>query len=144
VNLAYQELATIGLNFTGSYQDETETLRRMQKAEVYSMICDGRMIACMNLTVRKSYVGDGLCLYIHQLAVLPEFKRQGIGSRLLDLAEKRAIHEGLNKLQLDTATTATHLVKLYRRRGFTPILEVQWEGKTYRSYIMEKILNPLP
>ncbi|MCX6124732.1 MAG: GNAT family N-acetyltransferase, partial [Proteobacteria bacterium] len=141
VNDAYRELADMGLNFTGTYQDEQITIERMQGAEVYLLHRGNELVASINISIKELENGTDRCVFIHQLAVRPDQKRKGIGSYLMNLAERRAIHEGISRLQLDTAIPATHLVKLYEGRGFKPIEEVQWEGKTYKSYIMEKRLG---
>jgi ribosomal protein S18 acetylase RimI-like enzyme len=140
VNAAYRELADLGLNFTGTYQDEAITRQRMRDAEVFLLYRDGELVASLSVTVK----GDEPHLYINQLAVRPDRKRQGLGRYLLDLAEARAHVSGVSLLRLDTAIPATHLVEMYRQRGFRVIGEVQWEGKTYRSYVMEKTLPATP
>jgi ribosomal protein S18 acetylase RimI-like enzyme len=139
VNAAYRELADRGLNFTGTYQDEATTRERLRDAEVF-LLCDGdelRASICLRVLPAD---GERLCLYINQLAVHPEHKRRGLGTQLLDLAEARATERGLDTLRLDTAIPAAHLVSLYAARGYVVVDEVQWEGKTYRSYVMEKRL----
>lgn len=141
VNDAYRELANLGFNYTGTYQDERITTERMQGAEVYLLYRNNELLASINVSIKDLNNSDGECLFIHQLAVRPDHKRNGIGTYLMDLAERRASYSGITRLQLDTAIPATHLVELYRRRGFEPIEEVQWEGKTYKSYIMEKRLK---
>ena len=141
VNEAYRELADMGFNFTGTYQDEKTTLERMQGAEVYLLHRNSELIASINLSIKELDGGADRCIFIHQLAVRSDQKRQGIGSYLMDLAEKCAIYNGISRLQLDTAIPAHHLVAMYERRGYLPIEEVQWEGKSYRSYIMEKRLD---
>jgi uncharacterized protein len=138
VNSAYSELAEMGLNFTGTYQDEQITIDRMRNAEVYLLHRGGELVASMNLSIKERDDHHDRCVYIHQLAVRPDCKRQGIGSILIKLAENRALCAGIEKLCLDTAVPAKHLVSMYLHRGFVPIKEVQWDGKTYRSYIMEK------
>lgn len=141
VNEAYRELADMGLNFTGTFQDETITIERMKDAEVYLMHRNGELIASMNLSVKELDDSEDRCIYIHQLAVKPDQKRQGIGSYLMNLAEARASASGVGLIELDTAIPAKHLVSMYQRRGFVAIKEVHWDGKTYRSYIMEKRLK---
>jgi len=39
---------------------------------------------------------------------------------------------------LDTAEPAQDLIGWYERRGYRPVREIHWEGKTYDSVVMEK------
>lgn len=138
VNEAYKELADLGLNFTGTFQDEAITRKRMDGADVF-VIDDGcTLLASINLSIQAIPDTQEPCLYINQLAVRPEHKKRGLGASLLDLAEDRARALRLKSIRLDTAMPAKHLVDLYQRRGYRVVDEVQWEGKTYRSFILEK------
>lgn len=47
----------------------------------------------------------------------------------------------MDRVRLDTAIPAEHLVRWYGARGYTKIGEAQWRGKTYRSVILEKKLG---
>lgn len=138
---AYKDLAKAELNFTGSYQDQLQTRQRMATGDVYVLEQDEQLLGTVTLAVVPVTDGRGDCLYINQLAVRPNQRGKGFGSLLLDLAERRARGLGLHRLRLDTAVSATHLVNLYRGRGFEAIDVVQWEGKTFPSYIMEKWLT---
>lgn len=140
VNVAYQELADIGLNFTGTYQDEAITRERMQGKEVLLAFMQTELVGTLSFSVRDQDDGHTV-LYLGQFAVAPERKRQGIGRQLLYRAEERAKQLGLNRLRLDTAMPATHLVQLYKSHGYGIISQVKWEGKTYESLIMEKVLG---
>lgn len=139
VNQAYSQLADLGLNFTGTYQDERITRDRMQGKEVYLAFLDDRLVGTVSLGVETKEQGP--VLYINQFAVDPAHQRLGIGGILLRLAEKRAAELGLLDLQLDTAVPAEHLVNMYARAGYQVIREVRWPGKTYNSYIMQKRLG---
>lgn len=139
VRAAYQELADMGLNFTGTYQDEETTRARMAGKDVI-LLCRGEeIVATVSLGLDDDHDRPP-ALYVTQFAVLPTLKRQGIGRWLLGLATEKARELGLPCLRLDTAIPATHLVALYQSDGYTVVDEVQWEGKTYRSCIMEKRL----
>jgi GNAT superfamily N-acetyltransferase len=144
VNAAYSELNDLGLNFTGTYQDEAMTRERMHGCEVYLVYEQGHLSATISLRTETIFTPESTtferCLYVNQLAVHPDRKRRGLGTWLLDFAETRARQLNLQLLRLDTAKPAHHLVQLYQQRGYSIVDEVQWEGKTYRSYIMEKVL----
>lgn len=140
VNDAYRPLAEMGLNFTGTFQDEDITRERMRDAKVFVLKRDDRLIGSISL--RQDPIPElGFdCVYINQLAVHPELKGTGLGSYLLDFSEYFTVQSNLERLRLDTAIPAKHLVEMYLRRGFRVVNEVQWDGKAYRSYIMEKNL----
>ena len=138
VNSAYRQLAEMGLNFTGTYQDEQVTRERMQGKDVYLAFLGDQLIGTISLEVEQKEQGQ--VLYINQFAVAPAYQRKGVGGALLRLAEQRAVELGLCALQLDTAVPAKHLVDMYHRAGYRVLSEVHWRGKTYNSYIMQKQL----
>ena len=55
--------------------------------------------------------------YINILAVLPEFRSKGIGSKLMGLARSRASQQGFSKLSLHSFDDP-RAVALYQRLGF--------------------------
>jgi len=120
INSAYQILGDMGLNFTGVDQDDEITRRRMRGREVYVIERDGELIGTVTVAVKES---EGTRYgYINVLAVAPNHQRRGIGSELMAIAERRAREIGLDRVRLDTA------------------IPVRWDGKSYRSAIMEKLL----
>lgn len=136
VNLAYLQLAELGLNATGTYQDEQITRERMRGVDVYLAFLNDRLVGTISLGVESTEQGP--VLYVSQLAVDPAHQRLGIGGTLLRLAEKRATELGLRNLQLHTAVRAEHLVSMYSKAGYRVTGEVRWPGKTYSSYAMQK------
>lgn len=141
VNEAYRELAEMGLNFTGTYQDEELTRLRMRGKEVYLAYLGDELVGTVSLEVGRP-PGEAPYLYVNQLAVAPPHKRRGIGRFLMGLAEQRAREQGVSRLRLDTAIPARHLVEFYQALGYRVVDEVRREGKTYRSYVMEKRIAP--
>ncbi|MGE5559678.1 MAG: GNAT family N-acetyltransferase [Chloroflexota bacterium] len=139
VNAAYRELADLGMNYTGTYQDEALTRERMRGRDVYLAFDGERLVATISTDVREQ--NGRPTLYISQFAVQPDLKRQGIGRHLMDYVEQVARQRGITRLGLDTATRAHHLVRFYQSLGFRIVAEEHWEGKTYNSYVMEKDLD---
>ena len=139
VNSAYKELADMGLNYSGTYQDEKTTRERISKGKAYLLEKNGETIGTVILK-KANWFTQTNSAYVSQLAVRPDFKKQGIGSLLMDLCEHLATQQAFQAIQLDTAKPATHLVTWYLKRGYKIVGETHWEGKTYESWIFEKIL----
>lgn len=57
-------------------------------------------------------------LYIAGLAMFDKFRGQGVGTRLLDFAYKRARAEGLKKISLICFAENEGAYRLYKREGF--------------------------
>jgi hypothetical protein len=70
VNQAYHELAEMGLNLTGTYQDEDITRERMQGKEVFLAYLGDTVAGTISLEAGQSS-GEERILYLNQLAVTP-------------------------------------------------------------------------
>lgn len=137
VNAAYKELSEMGLNYTGTYQDERVTQDRISRGCAF-VLEQGKKILGTVLFSERNFFTNLRTGYVSQLAIDPSFKRSGLGTILMDLCEDIASSEGFEAIQLDTAKPALHLVAWYQKRGYKIIGEVKIEGKTYESWIFEK------
>jgi ribosomal protein S18 acetylase RimI-like enzyme len=59
--------------------------------------------------------------YVNVLATFPEFRGQGIGTRLLALAEEKASEAGANTASIIVGSWNTGATRLYERAGYTTI-----------------------
>jgi ribosomal protein S18 acetylase RimI-like enzyme len=59
--------------------------------------------------------------YVCSLAVLPDFRGRGIGTRLLSIADSRARRAGIGKLSLHVFEGNTEAVRLYERNGLNVV-----------------------
>lgn len=139
INAAYRELWDLGMNYTGTYQDEEITRERLGKGRGFVLESDGELLATVLLS-RKNEITGRDSAYISQLAVAPNLKKKGLGSLLMDHCEELARNERIPCVQLDTAQPASHLVSWYLSRGYRIVGAKQWDGKTYASWIFERDL----
>jgi predicted N-acetyltransferase YhbS len=137
VNAAYQQLAEMGLNYTATFQDEEKTRERISTGRCFLFKANEQIIGTILFSVENHFTGRKTA-YLGQFGVWPEYKKQGIGSSLMDYCEKLAQSEGFEGIQLDTAIPAQHLVDWYLKRGYETVGQVHFDGKTYDSYIFEK------
>ena len=66
--------------------------------------------------------------YVSNMAVYPELRRLGFGTKLFKVIEEEARAAGSQRIVLDVETDNTKAVKLYRRLGYniekrSPIVE---------------------
>jgi predicted N-acetyltransferase YhbS len=90
-----------------------QTLRDTRIHSFYAKV-DGEAVGWIQLV--SVYPGVG---YINQLYVLEKFRRQKIGSGLVQRAHAQAIELGLKQMVLIPSDQAMHL---YRRLGYRPLL----------------------
>ncbi len=59
--------------------------------------------------------------YINVLATFPEFRGQGIGTKLLDVAETKGRAEGVSAMSVIVGSWNEGAARLYARAGYSPI-----------------------
>ena len=155
VHQAYAPLAAQGLNFTAATQDSATTRRRAAEGQCYVATRAGELVGTVTVcgpydvesapwTTDVPWFRDRDTAHFHQFAVAPGLQGHGLGRRLIQTCEDWARAGGYRRMALDTAEPATQLRALYRRMGYADVGQVQWQGKTYRSVIMQKSLDSSP
>jgi mycothiol synthase len=116
--------------------ENCDPTRDMLLAEV-----DGRLVAYNRVFWQKQ--GDGTSLYIPFGFLLPEWRRQGIGTCMLNWAENRlgciaAGHDrsGERFFQVTVSETEKSAITLYEKSGYQPV--------RYEFYMRRPTSDPLP
>lgn len=145
IRAAYQQLADLGFRYWGTWQSEDDTRQRCSQGLCLVAEEEGRLVGTV-LLKRVFDSGDPPLYHrpdvqvISQFAVHPSRQGGGIGSALLDAAERLAVETGATEVALDTAEGATHLIDLYERRGYSVVGSVDWGETNYVSVLMGKRL----
>lgn len=152
---AYGPLARQGVDFSAATQSVDTTQQRAAEGQCFVAEDRGRIVG--TVTVCGPYdpaaapwaagvaaFRDRDTAHFHQFAVDPDRQRQGLGRRLVAACERWARERGYKRMALDTAEPAAALRALYQRLGYVDVAQVQWQGKAYRSVIMEKALDHSP
>lgn len=79
---------------------------------------DGQVVGIASCFLGFSTFSARPLLNIHDLAVLPELRGQGIGCALLAAVDERAAARGCCKVTLEVLETNTGAERLYRAHGF--------------------------
>lgn len=106
---------------------------RLRPCETYVSVQAGRTPAGF-IALRR--VRDAL--YIDLLAVHPRSQGRGVGSRLLDRAERDAVIAGDSELRLLVDDTNVQAQRFYASKGYEP---VQYNA-AIRCYLLSKRLQP--
>jgi ribosomal protein S18 acetylase RimI-like enzyme len=76
-------------------------------------------------------------LYVSSLYLLPEFEGTGLGTRLLESAERYALEKGLDELWIGVMVKNRQALIFYRKAGFLFVREEPFTmGKTTVSYLI--------
>jgi GNAT superfamily N-acetyltransferase len=136
----------MGLNYTAVDQPAEVTAKRIAGCVCFVAEHNGSLVG--TATVRGRYQQSDCAYYampgvaiVNQIAVHPEAQGRGIGSALLSTCSSWARQQGYERLALDTAVPAIHLVALYKRLGFEEVAHVQWSGKVYQSVVLSRQLS---
>ena len=63
-------------------------------------------------------------LYVHRLAVNPDYQKKGHGRRLMDFAESFAVENNFTSIRLDTFSLNHRNNKFYKSRGYAQLGDV--------------------
>jgi ribosomal protein S18 acetylase RimI-like enzyme len=88
---------------------------------------DGRPVACGGLQALAAATGE-----IKRMRVHPEWRRAGLGSRVLRHLEAVAVELGYETVRLDTNGTLTEAIALYERPGYRRI--ARYNDNPYASH----------
>ncbi len=142
---SYKQLADMGLKYVATYQDVETSRRRISQGVAFVAVLDGKLVGTIvftrpehtNLPKGKPIAGAGK---LNQLGVEPSLQGKGIGRRLFVHAEEYARSQKVTALILDTAESATHLIRWYESMGYVFEEYVQWDVTNYRSVVLVKYL----
>jgi uncharacterized damage-inducible protein DinB/GNAT superfamily N-acetyltransferase len=152
---AYAPLAAEGMNFTAAAQDVEITARRAAEGQCFVATWGHRIVGTVTVcgpyeaaaapwALSVPWFCDRDTAHFHQFAVAPELQGQGLGRRLVSRCEQWAREHGFRRMALDTAEHASALRSLYQRLGYGDVGHAQWEGRNFRSVIMQKSLDRSP
>ncbi|MBI2794533.1 MAG: GNAT family N-acetyltransferase [Ignavibacteria bacterium] len=140
---AYKELADMGLLYLASYQSDSVTRSRISEGITFLALHAQAIIGTITLYSQigdcEFYQKEGVW-HFGQFGVDPSYRRLGIGGKLIGTVEQYAVKHGARVISLDTAKPALHLIKHYKKYGYSIVDEVQWNEANYKSVIMAKSL----
>jgi len=81
-------------------------------------------------------------LYIHRLAIHPDFQGKGFAQKLMDFAEKFAMENNYDSVRLDTFSKNKKNQKFYEKRNYIKLESIYFPNQSeFPFYCYEKVLN---
>jgi ribosomal protein S18 acetylase RimI-like enzyme len=81
-------------------------------------------------------------LYIHRLAIHPDFQGKGYAQKLMDFAEKYALDNSYNSIRLDTFSQNKRNQQFYEQRNYIKLESIYFPNQSaFPFYCYEKIIN---
>ena len=131
------------------YPDKSSFVNDAENMELYVYIENKKVIACISLCNEMDEVyfpvswvtKNNYNLYIHRLAVHPDFQKKGIGKALMDFAEKYAKKKEYKSIRLDTFSVNKRNLKFYESRGYQRLEKIYFPKQSeFPFYCYELIL----
>ncbi|HBF36558.1 MAG TPA: GNAT family N-acetyltransferase [Firmicutes bacterium] len=130
-----------------NYPREIDFGDDIQKEDLYVDETDGQVrgFICINYFEPPEYgqihwSGSQKPMIIHRMAIASEFRKQGIGSGLLQFAEQLAQNNGIQYLRSDTNSANRKMNALFGKTGYTFVGEMPAFGKKSLFNFYDKLL----
>ena len=106
--------------------------------ETYLAKVGNEIVGFTTLTMHGAFVG-----YLQSVCVAPQWRGKGLGSKLMDYAEKRILTETPNVF-ICVSSFNGRVQKLYERRGYEVIGELKnWIVPGHSEILLRKTIAPL-
>ena len=144
------EMDSMGIyQWNENYPNRNAFIDDIKNNELFVFIREALLVGCIALCIKMDDVYknvkwltiDGKNLYIHRLAVDPQFQKKGIGKKLMDYAEDFAKKNNFISVRLDTFSKNKNNMRFYERRGYKKLEEVFFpEQSKFPFYCYELII----
>lgn len=121
------------------------------RGELYILEKENRICGCITISthmdaeyepVQWLTPDDTRHVYVHRLAVHPEYQGKGYARKLMDFAEERALKDGCISIRLDTFSKNLRNMRFYEARGYRKLEAIFLPAQsTHPFYCYEKILS---
>ena len=131
------------------YPDKSTFINDAKNNELYVYVENEEVIACISLCnkIDEIYIPvswktkNQNNLYIHRLAVHPDFQKKGVGKNLMDFAENYAREKLYKSIRLDTFSKNKRNLKFYESRGYHQLESIYFPKQSeFPFYCYELIL----
>lgn len=105
----------------------TKNIMSNDRSVLFKAVCDNNICGCLFLWIIESQEakiwnnGDERIGHISEIYVKEEYRKQGIGQKILSFAEDYLKQRGIHALDLEVYNFNTDAYNLYNKQGFSEI-----------------------
>jgi ribosomal protein S18 acetylase RimI-like enzyme len=120
----------------------------LKRNELFVLILKEIIVGCITITTKidKEYLQIKWLtpsknnLYIHRLAIHPDFQGKGLAQLLMDFAENFALENNYSSIRLDTFSGNQRNQKFYELRGYKKLGEIHFPNQSEDSFYCYELL----
>ncbi|MEZ2413602.1 GNAT family N-acetyltransferase [Muriicola sp. E247] len=121
----------------------------IERGELFVKEIDGQIVGyiCITTVMDEEYLPvkwltpNEINIYVHRLAIHPDFQGKGYARQLMDKAEKMAREENYTSVRLDTFSKNERNQRFYEARGYKKLEPIYFPKQSpYPFYCYELIL----
>lgn len=132
--------------WTDTYPNRSIIESDIKKGVLYALKNKNKIIGAININEEQSaeyaqinwLFNDQKVLVVHRLVIDPNHQKKGYARVLMDFAEKFAKEQKYTSIRLDAFTKHERVVEFYHKRNFIIRGEVNFPGRSFPFYCMEK------
>lgn len=131
-----------------NYPQAIDFIEDVESGDLYVQDEDGQIkgFICVNYVEPIEYEdlsweSKDKAMVIHRMAVNPNYRQQGIATKLMNFAEKLALKNNVVYLKTDTYSINTKMNSLFKKCGFNLVGEMSFLGKEKPFYCYDKLLK---
>ena len=115
---------------SGAHKETLQTIEeKIKEGGAYISEYDTEIVGC------ALWKNNNDNLYIGRLAVLPKYRRLGIGGKLIEILEKEAVINGYRKVLIGVRLSMPTLLEYYKKKGYEIIEYCHHEGYKEPTYV---------
>lgn len=132
-----------------AYPHEQAFEQDLSRGELYVLLSNEAVIGCVTISTYKDpeydliewLSPDDRNVYIHRLAVHPDFQGRGYARQIMDFAEKLSKRQRAVSIRLDTFSKNLRNQRFYEARGYQRLEDIYFPKQSeFPFYCYEKLL----
>lgn len=144
IHEGYRALKQYPINFAAIDESKEDALEWIRDVPTFGLYESGRLASVMSFEMPWGpYRLPEEAPSLGRVATHPDFKHQGLATKLYDHLEKEIIIGTYRAPMVTLGTAANHpwLPQMYESWGFAPYKTVHFEGKVHSTVLMKKVLG---